>query len=36
VGPVGFEASVRIPFGLGFMVYYYRRYKITLLFIELT
>jgi len=30
VGPVGFEASVRIPFSVGFTVYYYKRYKIML------
>jgi hypothetical protein len=30
VGPVGFEASVRILFTLGFIVHYYNRYKITL------
>jgi hypothetical protein len=27
---VGFEASVRIPFLVSFMVHYYKRYKIIL------
>lgn len=28
MGPVGFEASVRVSFLLGFMAHYNRRYKI--------
>jgi hypothetical protein len=30
VGPVGFEASVRVPLLVGFMVHYTSRYKIIL------
>ena len=30
MGPVGFEASVRVPLLVGFMVHYISRYKIIL------
>ena len=30
MGPVGFEASVRVPLLVGFIVHYYNKYKIIL------